>query len=73
MRKPPQKLITAVMVHDRLRDHRAEPRHAIGKPFRYLAAMQRKICASGSSNHSVPGPFVDFGSLKHDRKRWEDD
>ena len=54
MREPPQKLIAPVMVHDRLRDHRAKPGHAVGKPSRHLAPMQREIGASGSSGHALP-------------------
>jgi hypothetical protein len=39
------------MMDDRLADHRAEPRHAIGQPFWDVAAMQRQIGASGFASH----------------------
>jgi hypothetical protein len=46
-----RQLATAVMADGRLADHRAEPRHPIGEPFRHVAAMQRQICASRFLSH----------------------
>ena len=51
MGEPAQELVAAVMVDDRLGDHRAEPRHALGQPGRHAAAVQRQIGAAGSSGH----------------------
>ena len=46
MREPAQELVAAVVMHDRLADHRAEPRHAVAEPFRHVAAVQRQVGAS---------------------------
>ena len=43
MRQPPQQLVAAVVDDDRLGDHGAEPRHAVGQPLRHPAAVQRQI------------------------------
>jgi hypothetical protein len=51
MREPAQQLFAAVVMHDGLADHRAKAAHAVGQPFRHLAAMQRKIGASRSPGH----------------------
>jgi hypothetical protein len=39
------------MVHDRLRDDGAEPRHPVGEPSGNASAVQRQISASGSLRH----------------------
>jgi len=46
MGQPPQELVAAVVMDDRLGHHRPEVRHAVGEPPRHGAAMQRKIGAS---------------------------
>ncbi len=51
MREAAEKFVAAVMLDDRCGDHGAEPRHAVGQPFRHMAAVQRKVGASGSSGH----------------------
>ena len=48
-----QQLVAAVVMDDRLADHRAEPRHALAEPFRHAAAVQRQIGASRSVGHSA--------------------
>jgi len=40
MRQAPQQLVAPVVVDDRLADHRAEPRHPVGQPFRDVTAVQ---------------------------------
>jgi len=52
VRQPAQQFVASVVVDDnRLADHGTEPRHPIGQPFRDVAAMQRKIGASGFVGH----------------------
>ena len=46
MREPAQQFVAAVMMHDRLADHRAEPRHALGQPWRHAPAVQRQVGAA---------------------------
>ena len=46
-----QELVAAVMEDNGLADHDTEPRHAVGQPFRHMAAVQRQIGASGSASH----------------------
>jgi hypothetical protein len=41
-----QELVAAVMVDDRLGDHRAQPRHALAEPGRDSAIMQGQIGAA---------------------------
>ena len=54
MRQPPQQLVAAVVVDDRLGDDRAEPRHALAEPARHAPAVKRKVGAAGSSSHRSP-------------------
>ena len=46
MSEPAQEFVAAVIVHDRLGDHRAEPRHALAEPCRNPAAVKRQIGAT---------------------------
>ena len=46
MREPAQELVPPVVVHDRLADHRPEPRHPVGEPFRDVPVVQRQVGAS---------------------------
>ena len=56
MGEPAQQLVAPVMVDDRLGDHRAEPRHALGEPRRHAAAMQRQVGAARPLRHyAAPG------------------
>src|SRR6478609_7709578 len=43
MRQPLQEFVAAVVMHDRLGDDGAEHRHALAKPSRHPAAVERKI------------------------------
>ena len=52
-----QQLVAAVVVHDRLADDGAEPRHAARKPQGHPPAMQRQIGASCSWAMRVPRFF----------------
>lgn len=51
MRQPAQQLVAAIMVDDRLAQHRAEPRHAVAQPLRDPSAMQRQVGAAASLRH----------------------
>src|SRR4051812_32803102 len=53
MRKAPQEILAPVVMYDRLRDHRAEPRHARSQPWRHTAAMKRQVGASAASGHRI--------------------
>jgi hypothetical protein len=46
MREPAQELVSPVLVHDRLADHRPEPRHSVGEPLRDVPVVQRQVGAS---------------------------
>ena len=52
-----QQLVAAVVLDDRLGDHRAEPRHALAEPSRHATAMERQVGAAGSSRHDFRSPF----------------
>jgi hypothetical protein len=52
MRQPAEHLVAAVLVDDRLGDHRGEPRHPIAEPFGHMPAMERKVGAARSPSHS---------------------
>src|SRR5579884_849660 len=52
MREAAQKFVAAVVMDDGLGDDGAEPRHAVGQPFRHVAAVKRQIGAASASNHS---------------------
>jgi hypothetical protein len=54
MRKPLKKFVTAIVMHDGLRDDRAERCHARCEPRWDATAMERKIGAACSSCHAVP-------------------
>ena len=41
VRQPTEKLLAAVMVHDRFAHDRAQAGHPLGEPFRDAAAVQR--------------------------------
>ena len=43
-----QELVAAVVVDDRLGDHRAEPGHAVAEPGRHAAAVQGQVGAAGA-------------------------
>ena len=59
MSEATQQLVAAVSMDDRLADDSAEPGHAVRKPQRHPAAMQRQIGASCSSGHaSSHAPFA---------------
>jgi hypothetical protein len=45
---PAQKLVTAVVVYDRLSNQYAKFRHAIGQPVGDASTMKRQVCTSGS-------------------------
>jgi hypothetical protein len=49
--EPAQKLVATIMMNDGLSDHCAETRHSTGKPAWYVAAVERKISASGATRH----------------------
>ena len=49
--QPAQKLVAAVVVHDGLGHHRAQPGHAVRQPFRHLSAVQRQISTARPSRH----------------------
>ena len=53
MRQPAQEFLAPVVMHDRLRDHRAEPRHALAQPRRHAAAVERQVGASAASGHRI--------------------
>ena len=53
MREPAQQFVAPVVMHDRLRDHGAEPRHALAQPGRHAPAMQRQVGASGPAGHGI--------------------
>ena len=53
MRETAQEFLAPVVMHDRLRDHRAEPRHALAEPRRHAAAMERQVGASAASGHRI--------------------
>jgi hypothetical protein len=46
MSETAQQFVAAIMEHDRLADHRAQPRHALAEPCRNPAAMKRQIRAA---------------------------
>ena len=48
-----QEFLAPVVMHDGLRDHRAEPRHALAEPRRHTAAMKRQVGASAASGHQI--------------------
>ena len=48
-----QELVAAVVEHDRLGDHAAERRHALGQPRGHAAAMERQIGAAGATHTDV--------------------
>ena len=52
--KPLKKFVTAIVMHDGLRDDRAEPYHARCEPRWDATAMERKIGAACSLCHAVP-------------------
>src|SRR5215207_11094640 len=56
MRQPAQELVAAIVMDDRLADHGAQPRHALGKPRRHPARMQRQVGATGSLSHGSLWP-----------------
>lgn len=41
--QPAQQLVAAILMHDRLADHRPEPRHPLAQPLRHPPAMQRQV------------------------------
>lgn len=51
----PQELVAAVMVDDRLGDHRAEPGHAPAEPGGHPAVMQGQIGTAGPFRHGSSG------------------
>ena len=51
MRQTAQEFVASVMVDDRLRDDRAEPRHALAEPCRHPAVVKRQIGAARPSSH----------------------
>ena len=51
-RQPPQQFLPAIVMHDRLRDDRAESGHAVGEPGRHASTMQRQISGSGAARHT---------------------
>src|SRR5882757_5255233 len=53
MRQAAQKIVAAVMMDDRLRDHRAKTRHASPEPRRNPAIVQGQIGAAGASGHEA--------------------
>src|SRR5438045_2473452 len=53
MGQPPQELVAAIVVHDRLANNRAERGHTHGQPWRYASAMKGKISATCSLCHCV--------------------
>jgi hypothetical protein len=46
-----QEFISAIVVHDRLGDHRAERRHAARQPGRNPPRVKRQIGAAGALRH----------------------
>ncbi len=51
VRQPTQQLVAAVVKHNRLGHHRAEPRHPVGQPLRNPAAVQRQIGVARPPRH----------------------
>ncbi len=51
MREPGQKFVAPVFEDDRLGDHGAESGHALPKPSRHAAAVQRQIGAARPRRH----------------------
>jgi hypothetical protein len=49
--KAAQQLVAPVVMDDGLGDHRAEPGHPVGKPFRHLPTMQWQVGSPGSLCH----------------------
>ena len=58
LRKAPQQLIAPVLMHDRLADDRAKPRHSVRKPSRNMSAVQWQIRAARSGGHFARFQFV---------------
>jgi hypothetical protein len=46
-----QEFFAAIMMDDRFRDDRAEPRHALAEPSRHPAVVKGKIGAASPSSH----------------------
>ncbi|MFD0386877.1 hypothetical protein ACFQ4K_02070 [Tistrella bauzanensis] len=57
-----QEFVAAIVMNDRLGDHGAEARHALGQPARHPAIMQGQIGTSGPFRH-------DFLRLSRNRYR----
>ena len=53
MRQTTQEFVPPIMMDDRLRDDRPEPRHALPKPRWNPAVMKRQIGAARTSGHGV--------------------
>ena len=53
MRQPPEELVAAIVMDDRLADDGAQRRHAFRQPCRNPATMERKISAACASHQSV--------------------
>ena len=63
--EPTQELVAAVVVHDRLGDHRAETRHALAEPRRHPAMMQRQVGAARAMAHEILHETKQEPSLRH--------
>ena len=60
-----QELVAAVVVHDRLGDHRAETRHPLAKPRWHPAMMQRQVGAARAMAHGTLHETKQEPSLRH--------
>ena len=64
MGEPAEQLVAAIVMHDRLAHHGAEPGHALAQPSRHAPAMQRQIGTSGTSRHGRPRMFLMCSSME---------
>ena len=72
MGKPPQHLVAAVVMDDRLADHRAETGHTVGKPFRHLSAVQREIGGPSPLRHqsNIAREWMEHGGRPPRNQAW---
>ena len=53
MREPAEQFVAAIFDDDRLRDHSAQPRHALAKPRGDAPAVQGKIGTARAAPHQA--------------------
>ena len=54
MGEPAQELVPAIVVHDRLRHDRTQPRHALPEPGRHPAMVKGQIGAAARRAKGIP-------------------